>query len=183
MPATDGKCMLSLHRRQDTSARKLQAFELRNSRAPAPTNRSVATAHNPSDTDCTSATPPKSASPKLDDGCPLHRCTSARRPRLFVQADPHNCSVRRAATWLLPVRWLAMLNIRTANTMQLHGQRWLNTGHLRRRLRHPRRRHTLDFRLQHQHTIRTQALQDRRRGTREQGCQDSAVSGRLRRRR
>jgi len=37
------------------------------------------------------------------NGSALHRCTSARRSRLLVQANPHNCPLRRAATWLLPV--------------------------------------------------------------------------------
>jgi hypothetical protein len=130
----------------------------------------------------TSATHSEFTSTTSNNGCPLHRCTSARWPRLLVQADPHNCSVRRAATWLLSVRLHTIMNIRKTNSTQLYRQRRLNTRHLRRRFRHPRRRHTFNFRLQHQHAIRAQALQDWWRGTREQGRQDSAVSSRLRRR-
>jgi len=80
---------------------------------------------------------------------------------------------------LLTSLWLGIPRL---TVVQVHGQWWFNTGHLGRRLHHPRRRHTFHFRLQHQHTICTQAVQDWRRGTREQGCADRTVSCRLCRR-
>lgn len=44
---------------------------------------------------------------------------------------------------------------------QIHRQRRINTRHQRFRLHNPRRRHAIDFWLQHQHSIRTKALQNR----------------------
>ena len=131
--------MLSLHQRQDISAWKLQAFELRNSRASTPTNRSAAITHNPPISTRLPTAYFESTSVQLNNGCALHRCTPARWPRLFVQPDPQNCPIRRAATWFLPVCAAFILSTCKPNKIQLHRQRRINTRHLRRRLRHPSR--------------------------------------------